>query len=40
MKSAAAYSIFEESVKVYHVLDRIDQPYNNPYLPNTFELMI
>ena len=40
MKSAAAYSIFEESVKVYHVLDRIDQPYNNPYPPNSVEHMM
>ena len=31
MKSAAAYSIFEKSVKDYHVLDRIDQPYKNPH---------
>ncbi|GIR81360.1 MAG: hypothetical protein CM15mP83_0860 [Flavobacteriaceae bacterium] len=37
MKSAAAYSIFEESVKNYHVLDRIDQPYNNPYPANSVE---
>ena len=29
MKSAEAYSIFEQSVKDYHILDRIDQPYNN-----------
>jgi hypothetical protein len=37
MKSAAAYSIFEESVMDYHVLDRIDQPYNNPYPANSVE---
>ena len=35
MKSAAAYSIFEQSVKDYHVLDRIDQPYNNPHPPKS-----
>ena len=37
MKSAEAYSIFEQSVKDYHVLDRIDQPYNNPYSVNSVE---
>ena len=37
MKSAAAYSIFEQSVKDFHVLDRIDQPYNNPYPANSVE---
>ena len=35
MKSAAAYSIFEQSVKDYHVLERIDQPYNNPHPPKS-----
>ena len=35
MKSAAAYSIFEQSVKDYHVLDRIDQPCNNPHSPKS-----
>jgi hypothetical protein len=35
MKSAAAYSIFEQSVKDNHVLDRIDQPYNNPHPPKS-----
>ena len=35
MKSTAAYSIFEQSVKDYHVLDRIDQPYNNPHPPKS-----
>ena len=35
MKSAAAYSIFEQSVKDYHVLGRIDQPYNNPHPPKS-----
>ena len=37
MKSADAYSIFEQSVKDYHILDRIDQPYNNPYEANSAE---
>ncbi|MGB2366471.1 MAG: DUF4254 domain-containing protein [Flavobacteriaceae bacterium] len=37
MKSAEAYSIFEQSVKDYHILDRIDQPHNNPYPANSVE---
>lgn len=35
MKSAEAYSIFEQSVIEYHVLDRIDQPYKNPHPPKS-----
>ena len=35
MKSAEAYSIFEQSVMEYHVLDRIDQPYKNPHPPKS-----
>ena len=35
MKSAAAYSIFEQSVKDYHLVDRTDQPYKNPYPPKS-----
>ena len=37
MKSAEAYSIFEQSVKDYHVLDRIDQSNNNPHPPKSLE---
>lgn len=35
MKSAEAYSIFEQSVKDFHVLDLIDQPYKNPHPPKS-----
>jgi len=35
MKSTTAYSIFEQSVKDFHVLDRIDQPYKNPHPPKS-----
>ena len=35
MKSAVAYSIFEQSVKDYHLLDRTGQPYNNPHPPKS-----
>lgn len=40
MKSSAAYSIFEQSVKDYHVLDRIDQPYNNPHPPKSLSYLM
>ena len=33
MFSKFAYSIFEQSIKDYHVYDSVDQPINNPY-PN------
>ncbi len=31
MFSDFAYQIFEESIKKYHVLDRVDQVFENPY---------
>ena len=31
MKSKEAFQIFEESIAKYHMLDRVDQPYSNPY---------
>ena len=31
MKSKEAFQIFEESIAKYHILDRVDQPYSNPY---------
>lgn len=31
MKSKEAFQIFEQSIKNYHVLDKVDQPYTNPY---------
>ena len=31
MKSKEAFQIFEESIARYHMLDRVDQPYTNPY---------
>lgn len=37
MKSTTAYSIFEQSVNEYHVLDRTDQPYNNPHPPKSLQ---
>ena len=40
MKSSAAYFIFEQSVKDYHVLDRIDQPYNNPHPPKSLSYLM
>ena len=40
MKSSAAYSIFEQSVKDYHVLDRIDQSYNNPHPPKSLSYLM
>ena len=31
MFSKSAFSIFEESINKYHVLDNVDQPFLNPY---------
>lgn len=35
MKSKEAFQIFEESIAKYHILDRVDQPYSNPYNSKT-----
>lgn len=31
MFSSLAFSIFEETISKYHVLDAVDQPFSNPY---------
>jgi hypothetical protein len=31
MFSSFAFSIFEESIDAYHILDKVDQPLRNPY---------
>ena len=34
MFSDYAFEIFQESIRKYHVKDRVDQPFNNPYPPD------
>ena len=40
MFSKFAYSIFEQSIKDYHVHDSVDQPINNPYPKDKIEHLL
>ena len=40
MFSKLAYSVFEQSVKNYHVLDNVNQPINNPFPKEKFEHLL
>ena len=40
MFSKFAYSIFEESIRDYHVHDNVDQPVNNPYPKEKIEHLL
>ena len=40
MFSKFAYSIFEQSIKDYHVHDSVDQPINNPYPSDKIEHLL
>ncbi|MES1224020.1 MAG: DUF4254 domain-containing protein [Bacteroidota bacterium] len=40
MNSKRCFSIFEESIKAYHITDDIDQPLHNPYAKGTIENLL
>lgn len=40
MFSKRALTVFEESIVNYHVLDNVDQGFNNPYEPNGIEHLL
>ncbi len=40
MTSAAAFAIFEQSINAYHILDRVDQPFENPYDSTTLDHLL
>ncbi|UPT72004.1 MAG: DUF4254 domain-containing protein [Flavobacterium sp. JAD_PAG50586_2] len=40
MFSKLAYTIFEQSIKDYHVYDNVDQPVNNPYPKDQIEHLL
>jgi hypothetical protein len=40
MFSKFAYSIFEQSIKDYHVYDNVNQPINNPYPKDKIEHLL
>jgi hypothetical protein len=40
MFSKKALSIFEESIEKYHILDRVDQPFENPYPSGSIEFLL
>jgi len=40
MTSAHAFRIFEQSIETYHVLDAVDQPFENPYDSSTLDHLL
>lgn len=40
MFSTKANTIFEKSINVYHILDSVDQPFNNPYDKGSIEYLL
>lgn len=40
MTSAHAFRIFEQSIKTYHILDSVNQPFENPYDPKTLDHLL
>ncbi|WP_188370104.1 DUF4254 domain-containing protein [Muriicola marianensis] len=40
MFSKEAYRIFEESIKKYHLIDKVDQNFENPYPSGTIEHLL
>ncbi len=39
--SAAQYNqLFDEVIKKYHIIDEVDQPFENPFDPTTFEHLL
>ncbi len=40
MFSKLAYSVFEQSIKDYHLFDSVDQPINNPFPKDKFEHLL
>ena len=40
MTSAAAFTIFEQSIHAYHILDSVDQPFENPFDVQTLDHLL
>ena len=40
MNTAHAFKIFEESISQYHILDSVDQPFENPYEPKSLDYLL
>jgi hypothetical protein len=40
MTSAAAFAIFEQSINTYHILDTVDQPFENPFDAKTLDHLL
>ncbi len=40
MFSKIAYSVFEQSIRDYHLIDTVDQPINNPFPKEKFEHLL
>ena len=40
MNTAHSFKIFEESISQYHILDSVDQPFENPYDPKSLDYLL
>ena len=40
MNTAHAFQIFEKSISEYHVLDSVDQPFENPFEPKSLDYLL
>ncbi len=40
MNTAHAFQIFEKSIAIYHVLDYVDQPFENPFEPKSLDHLL
>jgi hypothetical protein len=40
MNTAHAFKIFEERISQYHILDSVDQPFENPYEPKSLNHLL
>ena len=40
MNTAHAFQIFQKSIAIYHVLDYVDQPFENPFEPKSLDHLL
>ena len=40
MNTAHVFQIFEKSITEYHILDSVDQPFENPFEPKSFDHLL
>ena len=40
MKAAQYNQLFDETIKKYHIIDEVDQPFENPFDSKSFEHLL